>query len=151
MKNTNHARLMRPRVIVGFATGFIGGACAGFLAGSIMFLQGNIVKVFVKISVKITRSEMQVYLWCHHTYGILTSCEVVVEVVSLYPALAEQFLARHHRTHLHPLPFSLPLHRCLYKGNHASVFTPRYMRNASCEIFRIQNSYCDLRVFGTFL
>ena len=44
MKNTNRARLMRPRVVAGFATGFVGGACAGFLAGSIMFLQGNIVK-----------------------------------------------------------------------------------------------------------
>ena len=51
MENINHARLMIPCVVAGFAAGFIGGACAGFLAGSIMFLQGNIVKVFVKIKV----------------------------------------------------------------------------------------------------
>ena len=51
MKNTNRARLMTPCVVAGFPAGFIGGACAGFLAGSIMFLQGNIVKVFVKIKV----------------------------------------------------------------------------------------------------
>ena len=38
MKNTNHARLMTPRVVASFAAGFIGGACAGFLVGSIMFL-----------------------------------------------------------------------------------------------------------------
>ena len=68
MKNTNRACLIRPRVVAGFAVGFVGGACTGFLAGSIIFLQGNIVKVFVKIKVlKITRSKMQVYLWCHPT------------------------------------------------------------------------------------
>ena len=51
VKNTNRARLMTPHVVAGFAAGCIGGACVGFLAGSIMFLQGNIVKVFVKIKV----------------------------------------------------------------------------------------------------
>ena len=51
MENTNRARLIRLRVVASFAVGFIGGACTGFLAGSIMFLQGNIVKVFVKIKV----------------------------------------------------------------------------------------------------
>ena len=86
--NTNRAHLPRLRVVAGFAAGFIGGTCTGFRAGSIMFLQGNIVKVFCENkSVKITRSEMQVYIWCHPTCGILTSCGVVAEVVSLYPAL----------------------------------------------------------------
>ena len=51
MENTNRARLMRPRVAAGFAAGSVGGACAGFLAGSTMFLKGNFVKVFVKIKV----------------------------------------------------------------------------------------------------
>ena len=49
MENTNRARLMRPRVAAGFTAGSIGGACVGFLAGSTMFLQGNIVKMFVKM------------------------------------------------------------------------------------------------------
>ena len=51
MKNTNRACLMTPRVVAGFTAGCISLACVGFLAGSIMFLQGNIVKVFVKIKV----------------------------------------------------------------------------------------------------
>ena len=38
MKNTNRACLMTPRVVAGFAAGFVGGACVYFLAGSIMFL-----------------------------------------------------------------------------------------------------------------
>ena len=38
MENTNRARLMRPRVAAGFAAGSVGGACAGFLVGSTMFL-----------------------------------------------------------------------------------------------------------------
>ena len=51
MKNANRARLKRPHVPVGFATDSLAGACAGFLAGSIMFLQGSFVKMFVKIKV----------------------------------------------------------------------------------------------------
>ena len=48
---TNRARFPRLCVAAGFATGFAGGACTGFQAGSIMFLQGNNVKVFVKMKV----------------------------------------------------------------------------------------------------
>ena len=51
MKNTNRACLMTLRVVAGFAADCVGGTCVGFLVGSIMFLQGNIVKVFVKIKV----------------------------------------------------------------------------------------------------
>ena len=51
MKNTNRARLMRPRVAAGFAVGSLAGACVGFLAGSTMLLQENFVKVFIKIKV----------------------------------------------------------------------------------------------------
>ena len=65
MENTNRARLIRPCVVAGFAVGFIGGACTGFLAGSIMFLQGNIVKVFVKI--KVLKSQG---VKCKCTYGV---------------------------------------------------------------------------------
>ena len=65
MENTNRARLIRPCVVAGFAAGFVGGACTGFLAGSIMFLQGNIVKVFVKI--KVLKSQG---VKCKCTYGV---------------------------------------------------------------------------------
>ena len=51
MENTNRARLMRPRVAAGFAADSLAGACVGFLAGSTMLLQGNFVKVFIKIKV----------------------------------------------------------------------------------------------------
>ena len=110
---------------------------------------------------------MQVYMWCHPTYGILTGCRVVAEVVFPYPALcfvgqSSAGLPHIHSCHpptsnhsptspqYHP-PSSLQQLQCPYKGNHASVFTPRYTRNTSGEIFKIQNSYCDLRVFRTFL
>ena len=63
--NTNHAHLPRLHVVAGFAAGFIGGTCTGFRAGSIMFLQGNIVKVFVDIKV-LKVQEMK----CKCTYGV---------------------------------------------------------------------------------
>ena len=63
--NTNCARLPRLRVVAGFAAGFVSGTCTGFRAGSIMFLQGNIVKVFVKIKV-LKLQEMK----CRCTYGV---------------------------------------------------------------------------------
>ena len=63
--NTNRACLPRLRVVAGFAAGFIGGACTGFRAGSIMFLQGNNVKVFVKI--KVLKSQG---VKCRCTYGV---------------------------------------------------------------------------------
>ena len=66
MKNTNHARLMTPRVVADFAAGCVGGACVGFLAGSIMLLQGNFVKVFVKIKV-LKLPEMK----CMCAYGVI--------------------------------------------------------------------------------
>ena len=66
MENTNRACLMRPRVAAGFAAGSVGRACAGFLAGSTMFLQGNIVKMFVKIKV-LKSSEVK----CMCTYGVI--------------------------------------------------------------------------------
>ena len=63
--NTNHACLMTPRVAAGFAAGFISGACVGFLAGSTMLLQGNFVKVFIKIKV-LKLPEVK----CICTYGV---------------------------------------------------------------------------------
>ena len=65
MKNANRARLMRPHVPVGFATDSLTGVCAGFLAGSIMFLQGSFVKMFVKI--KVLQSPG---MKCQCTYGV---------------------------------------------------------------------------------
>ena len=65
MENTNRACLMRPRVTAGLAAGSVGGACAGFLAGSTMFLQGNFVKVFIKI--KVLKSPG---VKCQCTYGV---------------------------------------------------------------------------------
>ena len=56
---------MRPHVAAGFAAGSVGGACAGFLAGSTMFLKGNFVKVFVKI--KVLKSPG---VKCQCTYGV---------------------------------------------------------------------------------
>ena len=65
MENTNRARLMEPRVVAGCVAGSVGGACAGFLVGSTMFLQGNFVKVFVKI--KVLKSQG---VKCKCTYGV---------------------------------------------------------------------------------
>ena len=42
------------------------------------------------MKIKVLKSpgvKMQVYLWCHHTWGILTSCEVVAEEVTLHLVL----------------------------------------------------------------
>ena len=63
--STNCARFPRLCVMAGFAVGFAGGACIGFRAGSIMFLQGNNVKVFVKI--KVSKSQG---VKCRCTYGV---------------------------------------------------------------------------------
>ena len=63
--NTNRARLPRLHVVAGFAAGCVGGACTGFRVGSIMFLQGNNVKVFVKI--KVLKSQG---VKCKCTYGV---------------------------------------------------------------------------------
>ena len=107
--NTNRAHLPRLRVVAGFAAGFVGGACTGFRAGSIMFLQGNNVKVFVKI--KVLKSQG---VKCKCTYGVTLPREylqvagVVAEVVSPYPVFMEQFSAGHHHTHLRRLLTSLP-------------------------------------------
>ena len=37
--------------------------------------------IYENISVKITRSEVQVCVWCRSTWGILTNCKVVAEAV----------------------------------------------------------------------
>ena len=63
--NTNRACLMTPHVAAGFAAGFVSGACVGFLAGSTMLLQGNFVKVFIKIKV-LKLPEVK----CICTYGV---------------------------------------------------------------------------------
>ena len=63
--STNRACFPRLCVVAGFATGLVGGACTGFRAGSIMFLQGNNVKVFVKI--KVLKSQG---VKCRCTYGV---------------------------------------------------------------------------------
>ena len=65
MENTNRVRLIRPRVAASFAAGSVGRACAGFLTGSTMLLQGNFVKVFIKIKV-LKLPEVK----CICTYGV---------------------------------------------------------------------------------
>ena len=65
MENTNRVRLIRPCVAAGFAAGSVGRACASFLAGSTMLLQGNFVKVFIKIKV-LKLPEVK----CICTYGV---------------------------------------------------------------------------------
>ena len=61
MENTNCVRLIRPRVAAGFAAGSVGRACAGFWAGSIMFLQGSFAKI------KVLKSPG---MKCQCTYGV---------------------------------------------------------------------------------
>ena len=86
MKNTNCAHLMTLHVVASFVAGCVGGACVGFLAGSTMLLQGNFVKsVCENKSVKITRNEMHVCLWCHTTWRTLTGYVVVAEVATPHP------------------------------------------------------------------
>ena len=49
VNSTNRAHFERPWVVAGFITGFAGGPSTGLRAGLIMLLQGNSVKVFIKI------------------------------------------------------------------------------------------------------
>ena len=65
MESTNRARLMKPCVAAGFTAGSVGGACVGFMAGSTMFLQGNVVKVFMQMKVL-----KQQGVRCRCTYGV---------------------------------------------------------------------------------
>ena len=64
--------------------------------------------VYKNISIKITRSEVQVYIWCHSTWGILTSFEVVAGAVSQHPVrhYVEQSSGEHPHTRLCHLPTS---------------------------------------------
>ena len=64
--STNHARFGMPRVLAGFTTGFACGASTGLRAGSIIFLQGNSVKVFIKIQVLKSQGAK-----CKCTYGVI--------------------------------------------------------------------------------
>ena len=64
--NTNRARLMTPRDPTGFAIDSLAGACVAFLAGSTMLLQGNFVKVVIKI--KVLQSPG---MKCQCTYGVI--------------------------------------------------------------------------------
>ena len=104
-------------------------------------------------SVKITRSEMHVYLWCHTTWRTLTGCVVVVEVVSPHPAqyFAGQSSAGLLRIRLCRPPPLLQYYQHPCRGNHTNESTLGYTCNRSCELFRIQNNYWDLRVCGAFL
>ena len=110
MKNANRARLMRPRVPAGFAADSLAGVCVGFLAGSTMLLQGNFVKVFIKIKVL---KLPEVKSMC--TYGVTLPGEhlqvamVVAEVVSPHLATRASVLGqssagllRHPSTSHHP-------------------------------------------------
>ena len=64
--------------------------------------------VYKNISIKITRSKVQPYIWCHSTWGILTSFEVVAGAVPRRPVQCymEQSLGEHPHTHLCHLPTS---------------------------------------------
>ena len=104
-------------------------------------------------SVKVTRSEMHVYLQCHTTWRTLTDCVVVVEVVSPHPVqyFAGQSSAGLLRIHSCRPPLLPQYYQHPCRGNHTSESTLGYTCNLSYELFRIQNSYCDLRVCGAFL
>ena len=56
--------------------------------------------VYKNISVRITRSEVQVYIWCHSTWGILTSFEVAAGAVPRHPVqcYVEQSSGEHPHT-----------------------------------------------------
>ena len=108
--------------------------------------------VYKNISVKITRSKEQVYLWCHSTWGILTGCEKVATAVSLHPVphveQSSDKLPPNHSCHSptsyhpptsHHLPTSPPYPQYPYKGNHTSVCTPRYTCNISCGFSKMEN------------
>ena len=119
-----------------------------------MLLQGKFCEsVCENKSVKVIRSEMYECLWCHTTWRTLTGCVVVAEVVSPYSA--QCFTGQSSAGLLRICSYQpLPLlqyfqHPC--RGNHTSESTLGYTCNLSCELFRIQNSYCDLRVCGAFL
>ena len=63
--STNCAHFGIPCVLAGFTTGFACGASTGLRAGSIIFLQGNSVKVFIKIQVLKSQGAK-----CRCTYGV---------------------------------------------------------------------------------
>ena len=109
--------------------------------------------VYKNKSVKVTRSEMQLYLLCHTTWRILTGCVVVAEVVTPHPVrcFAGQSSAGLLRICSYRPPTLLQYFQHPCRGNHTSESTLGYTCNLSCELFRIQNGYCDLRVCGAFL
>ena len=152
--STNRACFPRLCVAAGFATAFAGGACIGFQVGSIMFLQGNNVKVFVKI--KVLKSQG---VKCRCTYGV-TLPRGYLQVVRWWQRWCLRICCNTSWSNfqpstttptcvvyrLHCCSFSVPTKEImqvyLHLGTHA---TPAV--NAS----KIRNSYCDLRVFGAFL
>ena len=64
--STNHACFGMLCVLAGFTTGFACWASTGLRAGSIMFLQGNSVKIFIKIQVLKSQGAK-----CRCTYGVI--------------------------------------------------------------------------------
>ena len=119
-----------------------------------MLLQGNFVKVFVKIKV-LKLPEVR----CMCTYGVTLPGEHL-QVAWWWqrwcsPHSAQCFtgqsLAGLLRIRLHQPPPLLQYFQHLCRGNHTSESTLGYTCNLSCELFRIQNSYWDLRVCGAFL
>ena len=115
-----------------------------------MFLQGNIVKVFLKI--KVLKSQE---VKCRCTYGVTLPTEYLqvagwwqrwcLRIWCLWnsfrPSTTTPTCGDHR---LHCCNFGVPTKETMQ-------VTPRYTCNTSPEIFKIKNSYCDLRVFGAFL
>ena len=119
-----------------------------------MLLQGNFVKVFVKIKV-LKLPEVK----CMCTYGVTLPGEHLQVAwwwqrwMTLHPAqsFAGQSSAGLLRLHWYQPPPLLQYFQHPCRGNHTSEFTLGYTCKLNCEPFRIQNSYCDLRVCGAFL
>ena len=138
--NTNRACFGRLCVLAGFTTGFVGGACTGLRAGSIMFLQGNSVKVFIKIQVLKSQEAK-----CRCTYGVILPGEYL-QVVRWWQRRCLDI-----RCNTTCLRVSTPTTACVaYRLHRSSLGIPTketiqmYTCNTDCEFFKIRNSYCDL-------
>ena len=138
--------------MAGLAIGFIGGACTGFRAGSIMLLQGNNVKVFVKIKVlksqgvkckctcgvTLPRGYLQVVGWWQR-WCLRIRCSWS----SFRPSTTTPTCVDYR---LHCRNFGVPTKETMQVYSHLGTHAI-----TSCELFKIKNNYCDLRVFGAFL
>ena len=145
--STNRAHFPRLCVAAGFATGFVGGACIGFRAGSIMFLQGNNVKVFMKI--KVLKSQG---VKCMCTYGVTLPREYLqvarwwqrrclhIRYNTSWSSFRASTTTPTCVTHrLHCSSFSIPTKATIQVYSHLGTHATLTMNSS-----KIKNSYCDL-------